>query len=121
MTKYICYILLGLISGIISGLGIGGGTILIPALSFFLGVTQQIAQTINLIYFIPTAICAIIINLKNKNIDKKIFLKIIFFALVGSFCGSIIATKLKAIILKKIFGVLLFMIGSYEIFLDKNK
>ena len=60
-------ILIGLISGIVSGTGMGGGTILIFLLSFITGVEQHIAQATNLIFFIPTSIVAIIVNLKNKN------------------------------------------------------
>ena len=44
--------LIGLVSGIISGMGIGGGTILIPALSIFFDYEQHTAQNFNLIYFI---------------------------------------------------------------------
>lgn len=115
------YIIIGLASGIISGMGIGGGTILIPALDIFFGVEQQIAQSINLIYFIPTAICAIIIHIKNKNVDKKIFWQIIFTAILGSIIGSLIAVKIKAEILKKIFGGFLFIIGIIELCGKKNK
>ena len=61
-------ILIGIVSGIISGAGMGGGTILIFLLSFVMGVEQHIAQATNLIFFIPTSIVAIIVNLKNKNI-----------------------------------------------------
>lgn len=65
-------ILIGIVSGIISGAGMGGGTILIFLLSFVMGVEQHIAQATNLIFFIPTSIVAIIVNLKNKNIDLKL-------------------------------------------------
>ena len=51
---------IGFFSGIISGMGIGGGTILIPALLFLTEVNQQQAQGVNLIYFIPTAVVALI-------------------------------------------------------------
>ena len=50
------YILIGLVSGVISGMGIGGGTILIPALCFIMNLEQQQAQNINLLFFIPTAV-----------------------------------------------------------------
>ena len=53
-------ILIGLISGIVSGTGMGGGTILIFLLTFMCGVEQHIAQAANLIFFIPTSIVAII-------------------------------------------------------------
>ena len=59
------YILIGLLSGIISGMGIGGGTLLIPALTVFMKHSQIDAQMINLIYFIPTALFAVIFHLKN--------------------------------------------------------
>ena len=62
-------ILIGIVSGIISGAGMGGGTILIFLLSFVMGVEQHIAQATNLIFFIPTSIVAIIVNLNNTNID----------------------------------------------------
>ena len=52
-------ILIGAFSGIFSGIGMGGGTVLIFLLSTFEGIEQHIAQAINLIYFVPTAISAI--------------------------------------------------------------
>lgn len=115
------YFIIGLTAGIISGMGIGGGTILIPALDIFFNIEQQIAQSINLIYFIPTAICAVIIHIKNKNIEKKFFWKIIFTAIVGSFLGSLIAIKIKATVLKKIFGLFLLVIGIIELFSKDGK
>ena len=66
-------ILIGIISGIVSGTGMGGGTILIFLLSFMLGIDQHVAQATNLIFFIPTSIVAIIVNVKNKNIDFCFF------------------------------------------------
>ena len=60
-------ILIGIVSGIISGTGMGGGTILIFLLSFLMGIEQHIAQATNLIFFVPTAIVAIIVNLNNSH------------------------------------------------------
>ena len=59
----------GIISGIVSGLGMGGGTILILIFTIFLNIEQHIAQATNLIFFIPTAIIAIYIN---NRADEKI-------------------------------------------------
>ena len=67
-----------LFSGILGGMGIGGGTILIPVLTFFTDYTQQQIQGINLIYFIPSAAMAVIIHLKKGNIEKKIIKPIVF-------------------------------------------
>ena len=64
-------IIIGLISGIIGGLGMGGGTILILLLSMFSQVEQHIAQGTNVIFFIPTSIAAIIIFIKNQLLLKN--------------------------------------------------
>ena len=60
---------IGIIAGIIGGLGMGGGTILILLLTMFLNIEQNVAQGSNVVFFIPMAITAIIIYIKNKNIN----------------------------------------------------
>ena len=112
--------LVGLISGIISGMGIGGGVILIPALTLIFGFEQKIAQNINLLYFIPTAIIAIFVHSKNKTIEKQGLFKIIIFGIIGAIFGSIIAINLNGEILRKIFGWFLLITGISEI-LKKEK
>ena len=61
--------LTGLISGTVSGTGMGGGTILILVLSVFLGIEQHVAQATNLVFFVPTSISAIIVSIKSKLIE----------------------------------------------------
>ena len=65
-------ILIGIVSGIVSGTGMGGGTIFILLLGLFTNLEQHLIQGTNLIFFIPTSIVAIIVNLKNKNIYLKL-------------------------------------------------
>ena len=76
--------LAGLIAGTISATGMGGGTILILILTMFLGIEQHSAQAINLVFFIPTAIVAIVINIKNRNIDFKASKLVICFGIIGA-------------------------------------
>ncbi|MGE4282277.1 MAG: sulfite exporter TauE/SafE family protein [Clostridia bacterium] len=109
-------ILAGLASGIISGMGIGGGTILIPVLVFILHTDQHIAQSINLLYFIPTAIIALIVHIKCKRIDFKLAMIIVAFGIIGAVIGSRLAVKLPSELLKKMFGIFLFAMGIYETF-----
>ena len=109
-------ILTGLVSGIVSGTGMGGGTILIFLLTFMLGKEQHIAQATNLIFFIPTSIVAIIVNLKNKNIDMKLALLISTFGILGAIIGSNISIHIDVQILKKCFGVFLVIITINEIY-----
>lgn len=86
-------IVTGVISGIVSGTGMGGGTILILILSIFVGLEQKVAQATNLIFFIPTSIAAIIINFKKNNIDLKVGRVVILFGCVRSGCWSYYSTK----------------------------
>ena len=65
-------IIIGSIAGVFSGIGMGGGTVLIVLLTIYVGLEQHIAQATNLIYFIPTAISAIIVSYREKNIIFKI-------------------------------------------------
>lgn len=108
-------VLLGFASGIISGMGIGGGTLLIPALVFIVGTRQQIAQSINLIVFIPSAIAALCVHLRKKNIEKGLLLKLAVTGCIGAVLGSLLAVNLDSDILKRVFGAFLFVMGLYEI------
>ncbi len=107
-------ILTGIISGIVSGMGMGGGTILILILSLFLGMEQHIAQATNLIFFVPTSITAIIFNIKDKMIDWKIGLTVAGFGIVGAVIGASIAVGMDVKTLKKYFGIFLAIIAIYQ-------
>jgi len=114
--------LIGFISGIIGGLGMGGGTVLILFLSILLGIQQHIAQATNIIFFVPTAISAIVISLKNKNIDLKTAIPVSIWGIAGALIGSIISMSLNVSVLKKCFGAFLIMIATYQIYeYIKNK
>ena len=108
-------IISGFFSGIISGMGIGGGTILIPALSIFLNISQKEAQGVNLLYFIPTAAVALYVHIKNKNIVYKTSFIIAVFGILGAVLGAIIANKMDTNLLRKFFAAFLFAMGIYEI------
>ena len=109
-------ILAGLFSGVISGMGIGGGAILIPVLTVLLGVNQHIAQCANLYYFVPTAVAALIVHIKNKSVDFKAAWPIICFGFIGAAGGSLMAVYLPTGILKKLFAVFLFIMGLQQFF-----
>ena len=109
-------IITGFLSGIIGGMGIGGGTILIPIMTIFLGFDQKTAQAVNLIYFIPTAITALTIHIKNKQIEKNNLWLLIVFGIIGTIIGTLCALKLDDTILRKCFSVFLLIVGAYEIY-----
>ncbi len=114
-------VLAGLLSGVISGMGIGGGTILIPALSIFLHVGQHEAQGVNLLYFIPTAAISLWVHIKNRSVNFKIAWPVILFGLLGAVGGAILAGMMNASLLRRLFGVFLLAMGLYEIFKKDKK
>lgn len=109
-------VLIGLLSGIVSGTGMGGGTILIFLLSFVMGVEQHIAQATNLIFFIPTSIIAIIINIKNNNIALQSAVLISIFGILGAIIGANISIMIDVNLLRKCFGIFLLIIAIHEIY-----
>lgn len=117
-------VFIGIVSGIVGGLGMGGGTVLILLLSVFLNIEQHIAQATNVIFFVPTAIAAIIVSLKNKNVNLKIAIPICIWGMIGAFIGSYIAIKMNVSLLKKSFGGFLIFIAiyqTYEYIKEKNR
>lgn len=106
----------GIISGMISGIGMGGGAILILVLSVFMGIDQHIAQATNLVFFIPTSITAIIITIKEKLINWKVGLPIAISGIIGAIIGAKISVKMEVKQLKKYFGIFLILISIYEIY-----
>ncbi len=109
-------IFIGLISGVVSGTGMGGGTILIFLLSYVMQIEQHVAQAANLVFFIPTSIVAIIVNLKNKNIDLKLGMIISIFGILGAIIGANISIHIDVLILKRSFGIFLAIIAIHEIY-----
>lgn len=105
----------GIISGVIAGMGMGGGTLLIPILTIFLHVEQRLAQGINLIVFVPMAIVTLIIHCKNKLVDFRVGIPIMFSGIVASIGGSLLAMKISSQMLQKLFGIFLLLVGIWQI------
>ena len=118
------YIIVGIIGGLLGGMGMGGGTLLIPLLTIGLSVPQQTAQFINLVAFIPMSALALIVHIRNGYVVKKRIFYVIVPALVFAVAGSFIATVVSAAILKKAFGGFLILLGAayffYSIFTRKS-
>ena len=111
MINFLWLFIAGLISGIIGGMGMGGGTLLIPILTIFLGFKQKNAQAINLLVFIPMSLFALIIHIKNKLVDFKVGIPVILSGVIFSILGSYLASVLSNALLKKIFAIFLLLVG----------
>ena len=112
--KIVFRILAGLTGGLVGGMGMGGGTLLIPILTIFLSFTQLQAQGINLIAFIPMSIIAIIVHAKNKLIKFKESWLLALFGAITSFLSALLATSLNNTILKKLFAIFLIGLGIWQ-------
>lgn len=108
---YIWFLIAGIVGGILGGMGMGGGTLLIPVLTFFLDVSQKNAQAINLISFIPMAVIALILHAKNKLINLKGMLPLIVSALVTSVGGSFLVALIEGDLQTKLFGGFLIILA----------
>ena len=110
------YLIFGVVSGVIGGMGMGGGTLLIPLLTMFLNLSQVAAQAYNLVAFLPMSIIAIIIHFKNNLIKIKYLPTIILFGIIFAICGGILANFIDAKILKVLFGIFLIILSVLEFF-----
>jgi uncharacterized protein len=113
MNDIVLYLLLGLAAGILSGLiGIGGGIIIVPALVFLFGFSQHQAQGTTLALLVPPiGILAAYAYYQQGYVDLKVAGIIAIGFLLGSFTGAKVATVLSNVVLEKIFGVALLLIG----------
>ena len=116
MLKIIWFAIVGLVGGVLGGMGMGGGTLLIPLLTIFLSVNQLSAQALNLISFIPMAVVALIVHVKNKLVNKSGLLFIILPAAATAIIGSFISNGLDGELLKKIFGGFLIALSILQFF-----
>lgn len=105
---------IGIITGALSGmLGIGGAIIMIPALVYFLGFSQQMAQGTSLAVMLPPiGILATYNYYKVGHVNIKYALILAAFFLVGSYFGSKLALNLPQATLKKAFGILLLLVAA---------
>jgi len=109
-------LLAGLLSGIIGAMGMGGGAVLIIYLTLFASVEQLTAQGINLIFFIPIGITAILIYAKKGKIKWKTTVPIALGGIIGAAVGIYLVGILGSNVISKIFGGFLALLGFLEIF-----
>lgn len=116
MWNFILCLTVGFTGGILGGMGMGGGTLLIPLLTIFLKTEQHLAQAINLVSFVPMAIIALIFHIKNKLVVKKGIFYIIIPSVLASVLSSLFSTSLDGEILKRSFGIFLIVLSVVQFF-----
>ncbi len=112
--QLILFGLAGIIGGLIGGMGMGGGTLLIPLLTIFYNLGQHTAQAINLISFIPMSVVALIIHFKNGYVETKNVLWIIISGIITCVASCFLANLIKGELLKRFFGGFLLILSVYQ-------
>ena len=109
LQTIVILVLIGLFAGILSGfVGVGGGIIIVPALVFFLGLTQHQAQGTSLfVLSMPVVLFAVINYWKTDNVNWKFGLIVASTLVIGAYLGSKLSLKLSPGMVKLVFGVLL--------------
>lgn len=102
----------GILSGIIGSMGMGGGGVLIIYLKLFTDIPQSTAQGINLLFFLPTAVLAVLYYTKKKLIVWRIAIPFSLMGIVGTLAGCYFCGKFDNSVLTKLFGILLLVMGT---------
>ncbi|HIS60190.1 MAG TPA: sulfite exporter TauE/SafE family protein [Candidatus Faecousia faecipullorum] len=108
-------LMVGTALGILSGLGVGGGSLLLLWLTLVLGMDPGIARGINLVFFLPGAVIACLFRLKQGVLQWKVIVPAAIGGCIAAFIGAHIGFALPMEALKKGFGVLLILTGLREL------
>jgi uncharacterized membrane protein YfcA len=120
MTQWLIPVLVGFATGILSSFGVGGGTLLLLIMTLFLGVDYATAQTINLLYFLPTAALSLALHRKNGYISAPVAKVCIPWGAAFAVLGALLAENADVWLLKKLFGAFLIYAGASLIFSKKR-
>ena len=114
-------IIVGTLLGFLSGLGIGGGSLLIIWLTVVLGTDPLAARSMNLLFFIPSALIVCFLRVKQKQLNIKPLLPAILAGCTAAGIFSWLSTTVDIDILKKLFGTVLIAAGLRELFYREKK
>lgn len=108
-------LIVGTLLGFLSGLGIGGGSLLLLWLTVVLQMDPLSARSINLLFFLPSALIACVIRMKQGALKLKPLVPAIFAGCISAAVFSLVSTKLDVQILKKLFAIILLAAGLREL------
>lgn len=114
-------LIIGCLLGFLAGLGVGGGSLLILWLTLVIGLEHTAAKSINLMFFIPTALIASFFRWKQGVLKLKTVLPAIIFGCISAGIFSILSKHLDVQLLKKLFGILLLVTGVRELLYKPKK
>ena len=112
---------LGAFLGFLAGIGVGGGTLLILWLTLIMNVPHNVARSINLIFFLPTAVISSFFRWKQGALEIKTVLPAIIGGCISAALFSLLSQNMDITILEKLFGGLLLIAGVRELFYKPKK
>ena len=113
--KSLTLVLAGIVGGLLGGMGLGGGTLLMPILTLKFGIAPKLASWLNLISFLPAAALAVIVHAKNGLIARSKFFGLLAFAAVGATMVYAFGGSLSERTAKTAFGWFLIAFGSLSL------
>ena len=116
MNHWLLPLAVGGATGVLSGFGVGGGTLLLVYMTALAGLDQHLAQGINLLYFLPAGLLALPAHIKNGYLEKPALLPAISAGLACAALAAWAATGLNVELLRKLFGGFLILAGLAELF-----
>ena len=114
-------LLTGTVLGFLSGLGAGGGSLLILWLTMVAGMTQEKARVLNLLFFIPSAVIASFFRRRQAKLRSKTLLPGILGGCISAAVFSVFSKHMDRDLLQKIFGVLFIATGIRELLYRPKK
>ncbi len=114
--RFLIWLLAGLAGGILGGMGMGGGTVLIPLLTIFCGVPQHMAQSVNLVSFLPMSILSLRVHAKNGLLDAKGAVWMMIPATIVSAVGAMLVQGVAQSALRVGFGLFLCALSTYQFY-----
>lgn len=118
---YAIDILAGCVLGFLSGMGIGGGSLLLLWLTLVRGISREIATRINLLFFVPSALIACLFRVRQGMLPWKRVLPAMAAGCISAALFSQLGTVLDETLLRKLFGGLLLLTGLRELFYKPKK
>ena len=99
-------------AGILSAWGVGGGTLLLLVMTLILGVPQQQAAAVNLLYFLPTAAMGVIAHRRNGLLETEVLKSAIPWGTTAAAAGALAATAVDTAVLRRLFGAYLLLAAA---------
>jgi hypothetical protein len=112
VTGIVAFLLIGSLTGFVSGMmGVGGGAVMVPLMVVIGGMEQHVAQGTSLLAMVPASISGAAMHYKLKNVEMNIAWGLIGGSLIGSYLGATVATTIPELFLRVVFSIVTVWMG----------